>query len=131
MRIADVDAMFIRHLRQRYMGYGTTTTRAILDHLYATYTKISSADLQDNNAQLRSTYDANLPIKALLDQVEGAVDYDTAGNTPYTPLQAVGIAYQLIFQTGMFTDDCKQWRRRDPTNKTWTKIKIFFATTHQ
>ena len=31
----------------------------------------------------------------------------------------------------MFTDNCKQWKRRDPANKTWTKFKIFFATTHQ
>ena len=72
-----------------------------------------------------------MPTKALIDQVEGAVDYTMAGNTSYTPLQAAGIAYQLIFQTGMFTDNCKQWKRRDPANKTWTKFKIFFATDHQ
>ena len=52
MRIADVDAMFIWSLRHQYMGYGTATIRAILDHLYAMYTKISSADLKDNNARL-------------------------------------------------------------------------------
>ena len=31
----------------------------------------------------------------------------------------------------MFTDDCKQWKRWDPADKTWTEFKIFFATAHQ
>ena len=108
MLIAAINNMFIQSLRHCYVGNSTTTTRSVLDHLYVAYVKISSADLQDNNAQLRAPYDANFPIEELIDQVEGAVEYATAGNTPYTPLQVVGIAYQLIFQTGMFTDDCKQ-----------------------
>ena len=36
--------MFIRSLQHKYVGYGLTTTRSILDHLYTTYTNISSAD---------------------------------------------------------------------------------------
>ena len=59
--------MVIQYLRHLYVGYGTTTTRSILDHLYVMYAKISSADLQDNDARLRAPYDANLPIKALID----------------------------------------------------------------
>ena len=74
MLIATVDKIFIRPLCHRYMGYGTTTTRTILDHLYATYTKILSVYLQENDAKLRAPYDANLPIKALIDQVKGAVE---------------------------------------------------------
>ena len=50
--IATVDEMFIRSLHHRYVGYGTTTARTVLDHIYATYANISSADLQDNDAKL-------------------------------------------------------------------------------
>ena len=39
--------------------------------------------------------------------IDGAFKYAAAGNTPYTLLQVVGIAYQLIFQTGMFNDNFK------------------------
>ena len=74
MIIAAVDKMFIRSLRHRYVGYGTTTTRFILDHLYATSAKISSADLQDKDVRLQAPYDANFPIKALINQVEDAVE---------------------------------------------------------
>ena len=95
--IAAVDEIFIRSLRHRYVGYGTTTTSTILEYLYATYANILSADLQDNDARLQVPYNSNLHIEALIDQVEDAVEYAAAGNTPYSPLQVFGIAYQFIF----------------------------------
>ena len=45
--LSTVDEIFIRSLRHKYVGYGLTTTRAILDRIYATYSNISSADLQE------------------------------------------------------------------------------------
>ena len=69
--------------------------------------------------------------EALIDQFEGAVEYNEAGKTPYTPLKVVGIAYQLIFNTGMFNDDCKLWKQQDPDNNTRTEFNFFFATANQ
>ena len=69
MLIASADEIFIRFLRHRYVGYGTTTTRTILDNLYATYANISSADLQDKDAKLLTTYNSNFPIETLIYQV--------------------------------------------------------------
>ena len=86
MLIAAVNEMFIRPLRHLYVGYGTTTTHTILDHLYATYVNILSADLQDNDSKIRAPYNANFLIEALINQVKGAVKYAAARNTPYTPL---------------------------------------------
>ena len=75
--------MFIRSLRHKYIGYGLTTTRAILDQFYTTSTNISSADLQENNAVFRTPYYINQPIESLFDRVENCGDYAAAGNTPY------------------------------------------------
>ena len=66
--------MFIRSLKHKYAGYGLTTTRTILDHLYATYANIYSADLQENNAVFRTPYDINQPIESLFDRVENCGD---------------------------------------------------------
>ena len=79
----------------------------MLNHLYITYANISPSDLQDNNARLRTPYDANRPIENLTDQIENAVEYASAGQTPYTPEQVVAVAYQLVFKTGLFLDNCK------------------------
>ena len=77
--------MFVRSLHHKYIGHGNTTTREILNHLYSTYANISSSDLQDNDARLRTPYDANNSIKNLTDQIENAVKYAAADQTPYTP----------------------------------------------
>ena len=129
--ISSVDETFIRALRQKYIGYSTLTTLDFLSHLYKTYANISPSDLQDNDARLRAPYDANHPIETLVDQVDNAVEYAAAGDTPYTPQQVVSIAFQLVYQTGLFLDDCKIWKRKDAADKTWSNFKSFFATAHQ
>ena len=129
--LASTDKLCVRSLRHKYIGYGKTNYLALLDHLYATYANISASDLQDNNKRLRDPYDRNQPFQNLIGQVENAVDYASAGDTPYTPAQVVGIAFQLMFQTGIFNDDCKLWRRQPADVKTWTRFMEFFATAHQ
>ena len=114
--------MFIRSLLYEYLGYGLTTTCTILDHLYATYTNISSADLQENDAVFHTPYDMNQPIEALFDRVENC--------TPYSIEQVIGIAFQIVFQNGLFVDNCKSWKRLPTQQKNWNSFKTFFATAH-
>ena len=57
-------------------------------------------------------------------------DCAAAGNTPYSLEQVFGIAFQLVYQTGLFVDDCKSWKRLPVQQKTWTAFKTFFATAH-
>ena len=84
------------YFRHRYIGYSKTTTRALLDYLYTTYANISASDLQDNDTRLRAPYNRNQPFETRIDQVENAVDYASAGDTPYTPVQVVAIAFPAL-----------------------------------
>ena len=122
--------MYVQSLHHKYIGYGKTTNRALLDHLYCIYANISAAALQDNDKNLCAPYDSNEPFATLIDQVENAVDYASAGDTSYTLAQVVGIAFQLVLQTGIF-NDCKLWRIQPADVKTWTHFKEFFASAHQ
>ena len=54
--------LYVRSLRHNYIVYGKNTTRALLDHLYSIYTKISASVLQDNNTRLWAPYDSNQPF---------------------------------------------------------------------
>jgi hypothetical protein len=128
--LGAVDDMFVRTLQTKYIGYLNVTTRQLLDHLYSQYAQISAADLQENDAALKTAYDPNLLIETLFDQVEDDVDFAAAGNTPYSPAQVVTTAYQLIYATGMFLDDCKVWKRQTTTYKTWGHFKRDFAISH-
>ena len=97
--------MFIRSPRHKYVGYGLTTTRTILDHSYATYANISSADLQENDAVFRTPYDINQPIESLFDRVKNCGDYAAGGNTTYSLKKFIGIAFKLVYHTGLFVND--------------------------
>jgi hypothetical protein len=129
--LGAVDDMFVRSLQTKYIGYLNVTTRQLLDHLYSQYARISAADLQDNDVALKTAYDPNLPIETLFDQVENAVDFAAAANTPYSPAQVVATAYQLVFATGVFLEDCKVWKRQLEIYKTWDHFKRDFALSHR
>ena len=129
--VGAVDAMFLRTLRSKYVGYQNSSTRDILDHLYATYANISASDLLANDEQMKTDYDAQQPIEIFFDQIKDVVDFAAAGDCPYTPVQVTAIAYQLIFKTGLFGDECKVWKRRLAANKKWAAFKTSFAIAHQ
>jgi hypothetical protein len=49
----------------------------------------------------------------------------------YTIPQIVAIAYNSVFQTGLFAGACQEWRCRPVAYKTWTNFKTDFALAHQ
>ena len=122
--------MFIRSLRHNYSGYGLTATLSILDHLYATYANILSADLQENDAFFLTPYNINQPIESLFDRVRNCGDFAAAGNTPYSLEQVIDIVYQIFYHTSLFVDDLKVYKFLPKQQITWTGFKTFFATAH-
>ena len=74
----------------------------MIPHLYLHYAKKSPTDLALNDTAMKKPYNLNLPVENLFKQVNYAVEYAAAVNTPYTPLQIVTTAYQLVFNTGVF-----------------------------
>ena len=53
--------------------------------------------------------------------------YANAGSTPYSSKQVADSAYQLMFNTGIFAADCKEWYKRASDDKTLPHLKVFFA----
>ena len=129
MILDAVDEMIVCSLQTKCVGYLNVYTRDILNQLYCKYNRISAADLQKNDVALKTAYDPNQPIKSLFDLVEKAFDYSAAVNTPYSPVQVVATAFQLLFATDMFLDDCETWKRND-VDKTWTNFKTYFSLDH-
>ena len=105
MIIGAVDEMFVRFLQTKYIGYLNVSTCDILNYLYSKYTRISAADLENNDVALKTAYNPNQPIESLFGQVENALDYAASGNTPYYPAHVLSAAFQLLFATGMFMGD--------------------------
>ena len=129
--IAAVDDAYIRSLRDKYIGYANVTTLEMLTHLYDSYARITQGDLDENDRRMKQAWDPNQPFETLIDQIEDAIDFSAAGNTPYSRQQIVNAAYNAVFRTGLFADDCKTWRKRPEADKTWDNFKADFTTAHQ
>ena len=67
---------------------------------------------------MRADYGVNQPMEVLIDKINDAMDIAAAANNPYSAEKLVTAAYNLVFKTGMFADDCKMRRRHDPADKT-------------
>ena len=97
----------------------------IFTHLYSTYAQISLGDLATNEEKMTRDYDPNLPIKIVFRQVEDVVAYADHGGEPISAVTITNRAYNLVFKSGIFIDDCKEWQRLPPVQKTWIAFKFF------
>ena len=115
--------MYTRGLRNIHTGYSSVTTLTLLTHLYTSYGRITTMDLDTNDTQMRTPYDATQPIECLFEQIESGQEFAAAGNAPIPDTTLVNIAYLLLFKTGMYRDACRDWNRRATADKTWTNLK--------
>lgn len=129
--LAAFKEMYYKALCHRKTGYATVSTLQILTHLYRTYGKISPADLLDNLNKLNAPYNPALPIVELFQQVEDCQDLAAAANNPFSDSQVVAYAYHNIYQTSMFSETCREWRRLPAADQTWAAFNTHFANAHQ
>eukprot|EP00957_Ditylum_brightwellii_P168808 12848506-Ditylum_brightwellii.AAC.1 len=68
-----IDKTYILSLKNQYTGYVQSMTMAILQHLYATYGRITPSKLEENDRAMKKDYDVMLPIEHLAEQIETAM----------------------------------------------------------
>eukprot|EP00957_Ditylum_brightwellii_P079492 6044641-Ditylum_brightwellii.AAC.1 len=59
----------------------------ILQHLYATYGRITLLELEENDKAIKKDYDPTLPIEHLAEQIKSAVTIAGNTNQPYMVAQ--------------------------------------------
>ena len=129
--ISAFDDIYLKGISNRHTGFASLTLLRMLQHLYDTYGDLTPTELEDNDERMKAPYDVTAPIETLYDQIEQAVDIAEAGHQPYTNAQVLTRAYNIILQTGMFTDACREWRNKPRTEKTWEQFKVHFAKAHK
>ena len=96
---------------------------AILHPIFENYGNITPLDLEDNDTKMRSKWDPNSPFDCLINQIEDGQDYAEDGGQPYTTELLLCIAYTLVFKTGLYFEECKQWNNCLAPEKTWANFK--------
>ena len=82
-------------------------------------------NIEDNDKKLKEKW-ANTPIEMLFDQIDDAQDFAAVAGQPYTNNQLLTMAYNLVYATGVFSDDCKAWNRLPANQKTMENFKTTF-----
>ena len=129
--LASFDNMYLKALKQPYVGYSNRTCIQILQHLYDNYGQISQMDLDDNATRMKNPYDVTTPIENLFEQIDDSVEYADNANTPFTTEQILATAYLLIFQTGQLERACEEWDAKATVDRSWVNFKTHFRTAHQ
>jgi hypothetical protein len=92
---------------------------------------IAPTELTQNYERLNLPYDPNQPIETLFQQIQDARAFAVAGGQPCGAAMIVNVAYNLVFNTGLFTDASRAWQSRAIAAKTWAQFKIDLATAHR
>ena len=126
-----MDDMYLKGITDRNVGLANVTIREILEFLFQNYGNITQYDIEANDKKLKEKWDANSPIEMLFDQIEDAQHFASTTGQPYTNNQLLTTAYNLVYATGLFFDDCKAWNHLPALQKTMDNFKTTFQQAQQ
>lgn len=124
--VTAIDPIYLRSQKHRHTGFSNCTLDSLLQYLFNSYGAITQQQLADNNRNITTPWTADTPFELLIDQIETCSDIATDGNQPFTNAQILGTAYTLVFNTGMYFDECKTWNAKPANDKTWETFKDHF-----
>ena len=122
----SIDDMYLKVITDRNVSLAHITIREILEFLFQNYGNITQYDIEDNDKKLKERWDRNTPIEMLFAQIDDAQDLAAAAGQPYTNYQLLTMAYNLVYATGLFFDNCKAWNRLPANHKTMESFKTTF-----
>jgi hypothetical protein len=74
--------------------------------------------------------DISVPFKKIIKLIEVGTDFTEQADTPYTEPKMVAIRYNLMYCTGVFNSECKDWIRMPLAHNTWANFKVNFTHTY-
>ena len=86
--------------------------------MYETYAFISNVDWITKYKRFREAYAPTDPTKVVRKHIDEAVAYADSGSMSYSKKEVVDNTYQIVFYTGIFAADCREWDKRVADNKT-------------
>ena len=126
--IAAVDNIYLEAIAEPYIKFGNRTIFDMLTHLFDTYAEITPSEMMENQTMMNKAWDPSLPIEVLFKQIQDASAFADRGGAAFSTAQIVNTAYTLVFNTGLFYDECKEWRKRTlPLRKDWPSFKQHFT----
>ena len=131
--IGAVDPIYLRALEDRVLGYANQTVLHMLTHLFENYAQLTATELFDNlTTKLTKPWDPSTPFEAVISQIEDCAEFAEDGNSPLAANQILHAAYSLVFNSGAYFDELKEWDRKPAAQRaTWDQFKAFMQEAQQ
>ena len=124
--IDTFEETYFRGLRNRHTGFLGITYLDMIVHLYNNSGLTSALDIIESKKRMDKLYDPSEAIETYFDQIEDAVEFAEAGNSPFSDTQIVTKAFIQIFSTGLYKDECRTWNQLLVPARTWPAFKSIF-----
>jgi hypothetical protein len=98
--------MYIEILNDDLLGFGNTTSRDMIDHLFLSYGRIAAVDIEQNVENMRKAWDPQQPVEALFKLIQDCVDFAEAGGVAIGAVQKLSSAYSKNLKSGKFNSAC-------------------------
>ena len=86
----------------------------MINHLLQHYIKITTLDLINNWRKKDEPMDSSQPINVYFKCIDECIQFaaDAETGAVYTPEQILQTTYYEISSSNIYTDACKEWRRK-------------------
>jgi hypothetical protein len=106
--ITVVEPMYLEIFNDDLVGFVSTTSRDMLDHLFLSYGSITAVDIEQNFENMRKAWDSQQPVETLFKQIQDCVDFSEAGGATIGAAQKLSSAYSKIFKSGKCISACRR-----------------------
>ena len=121
-----VPEVYYRTLSNKYTAYVGITCLTLFTHLHIEYGRLTSQNIDDIDKRMKISITGETEFETFIKQI-GYGKEAVALQNPYTTTQIVTIVENLVEGTVFYTMDCREWNRKDTTQKTWINFKVHFS----
>ena len=121
-----VPSTYLDELSDAVMGFSNVSCVELLTHLHTTYGTVSPDDLETNLKNLNRQWNPDQPLTDLWAQIKLCQDFATNSAEPITDATVIRITLKNLEDSGVFTQDVRDWRKLPAANHTIANLKRHF-----
>ena len=130
--IEAVDPEYLEALRDPITYMIQEPIPTIIDFLQEVFGQITPQELADREETLKNfTYDPIKPVDIVFNKITQFKDLCSLCKNDKTEPQLVQLAYIIFNKSRIFTDALKEWNKTNPTEKTYSSMKIHMRQQYQ
>ena len=124
-----LDPKVKRTLQTLFVGTAHRTFLNFFDELWRKWGRPTPNDVHENTTRMWAPWDpVHQDMADLINQIQEASIFGHFINHNISDMDMVTTGKQLILDTGLFTTQYAEWRRRDETDRSWTDFESYWTT---